>query len=180
MRVLGRTLFLCGALVALSSLWSSPSWAAPPMLQPSTRPMWAAFEMGGAISMSNAIGQFKIGQIFGYHLNGSGDGFAVGGALQESMGSDVFALQLGPRIWYDFQPVKDLGLYLAPIFQLGWAMASGGGTSIHAFNMQFGFEPKLVLGDRGVIYMRFFTIDMWLRSPVAARYDFMIGGGVTF
>ncbi len=160
------------------------------VLVPGTRPMFATASIAPAFGLSsNAATQLKLSQSFGYHFTGDGSGFAIGGELQESLGGSAFAFQVGPKAWYDIQVSDRLGLYLAPSFMLGLAYGSAsqsyygydyGSIAGVAFNMQIGFEAKLVIGDRGLVFFRPVTIDIGVGSQVAVRYDLVFGGGATF
>lgn len=163
--------------------------AIPPVLREGTRPFVFQGGLGPAINLTGHGTQFKMEQVFGYHFFGTSEGPCLGGALEESFGNNFFTFQIGPRFWWDIQPVAGLGLYLAPLAQLGYQVATFDdgflgrfrrSFTYHAFNMKFGFEVKLVLGDRGVVYFRPFSIDMFIQDHFSARWDIMMGGGVTF
>jgi hypothetical protein len=177
---------LLATSVGLAALFGliAPAQAYPPMVQPSTRPMFATFGFGPSILIEPGSGtQFKITQAFGYHLFGGGEGPAIGAALEEAFGEGITRFQIGPKFWWDIQPAAGLGLYLAPTFKLGYMLATNG-DSAHYFNFQFGFEVKMVLGNRGLVFFRPFTLDMGAGGVDGARfgagYDLMFGGGVTF
>ncbi|MCK5798228.1 MAG: hypothetical protein KAI47_13640, partial [Deltaproteobacteria bacterium] len=164
-----RARLLKPALVALAAgliIASVPktSEAVPPILRPATHPMFATFGLGPAIGLTNYATQFKLEQAFGWHFGGSGEGPAIGVHLGESFGSNVFSFALGPRFWYDIQPMANLGLYIAPFAQLGFALqhwsydlgifgGSASGTNA-AFNMIFGAEARLAIGNRGMVFFR--------------------------
>ena len=176
--------FLLSSLGALAVLVSvSTVHAQANMVAPSTRQMFATFGFGPSIGIDPSGTQFKIAQEFGYHFQGA-SGPAIGASLEEAFGSGLFRFQIGPKFWWDFQPSPTLGLYLAPHAKLGYGLLSATGWTGHAFNFQFGFEGRLVLGDRGMIFFRPLTIDLlfgdWGGQSVAAVYDLMFGGGVTF
>jgi hypothetical protein len=177
-------------LTALVSLPAIASAEPPTVLRAGTHPWFASFSLAPALSLSNSATQVKIGQGFGWHFLGDASGPALAIELQESFGGNVFAFQPGAKFLWDIQIVDDLGLYLTPSAMFGIAYASGSdafGNSASAvgFDMQFGFEGKLVLGDRGFVFFRPFTLDVGIgASPVgngtAIRYDLLFGGGITF
>ena len=142
------------------------------------------FDIGPAINLDNMPTQFKMTQAFLWHFFGTGEGPALGAAVEESVGHHSFTFQLGPRFRWDIQPVAGLGLYLSPLAQVGYAFNTWSthhfDDTNHFFNFKFGFEPRLVLGDRGVIYWRVFTVDMFIGDSVGVRWDMLFGGGVTF
>ncbi len=156
------------------------SEAVPPILRPATHPMFATFGFGPAIGLTTyASTQMKIEQSFGWHFGGTGAGPAIGVHLGESFGTGYFAFTLGPRFWYDIQPMADMGLYITPFAQLGFAVASGGGTAGY-FNMVFGAEARLALGNRGMVFFRPIALDFYIGEWFGMRYNMMFGGGVYF
>ena len=175
---LGTAVALAVVLVTIGPVGVS-SATIPPLLTESTKPGFFQFEMGPAISLHKFATQFKMAMAGGYHLFGTGDGPALGASMQFGFSDGYFSTAVGPRFWWDIQVVDGLGLYLTPVAQVGYSLLSNGATN-HYLHLQFGFEPRLVLSDRGVIFLRFFTMDVMFGSTVAARYDLMFGGGVTF
>lgn len=97
-------------LTSLAALAFAPDASADDVVRPSTRPMWAALDLGPSIATlacgsggcaSGSFAQFKLTQEFGYHVNGSGDGFAIGAAVSEALGDGLFRFQPGLRMWGD-------------------------------------------------------------------------------
>lgn len=160
---------------------------APSIVAPGTRGMFATFSLAPAFGLSaNSATQLKLGQAFGFHFSGDAEGFAIGGELQESFAGGAFALAVGPKAWFDFAVSRDYGVYIAPtvMMGLGYVSVDGyygfGSSSAAGFDMQFGVEAKVVLADRGLLFVRPVTIDLAIGSQVAVRYDLVFGGGVTF
>jgi hypothetical protein len=89
-------------------------------------------------------------------------------------------LALGPKAWYDIQISDDLGIYLAPSVMMGLAYVSAGSYDSFGFDMQFGFEAKMLLQDRGMVFFRPITLDIAVGDSAAVRWDLVFGGGVTF
>ncbi|MCC6746345.1 MAG: hypothetical protein IT371_01720 [Deltaproteobacteria bacterium] len=170
------------ALASLLALVPTRAEAIPPALQAGTRPMWGFFGMGGAIGMTSFSGsQFRLSEEFGYHFSGKSDGPAIGGILAESFGSGFFGFQVGPKFTWDFQIVRDLGVYLAPTAHIAFALAGAGGSAAAGFNFGFGFEGKLVIMNRGIVFFRPFELDFFAGDfPFQARYNLSFGGGVIF
>lgn len=155
----------------------------PPVLRPGTRSMVATFAIAPALALDNSLStQVKLAEGFAWHPSGDSSGLAFGGELQESLGGSAFVFAFGPKAWYDFQVSDDYGIYLAPCAMLGMMMASASGyTTQFAFDMQFGFEAKLLLQDRGMVFFRPITLDIAINdNGAAARWDLVFGGGVTF
>ncbi|PIE19428.1 MAG: hypothetical protein CSA65_02555 [Proteobacteria bacterium] len=160
--------------------------AVPRVVRASTRPWFATFGFGPAIRLDELPNQFKIEQVIGYHFFGKGEGPALGGAITQAFGDGWFNIGLGLRFWWDIQPVRGLGLYLAPFMHVGWSLFSYNecprnvDCTRNLFDWQIGFEPRLVLGDRGMIFWRLVAINPLFGQTVGARYDMLFGGGVTF
>ena len=177
---------LCGQL----ALFVAPVAAAsfPPIVRPSSRPMFVTFNFGPSVGVDPSGTLFKIAQEFGYHIFHTGSGPAVGASFEEAFSGNLTRLGLGPKFWWNFQPVAGLGLYLTPSAKIGYQLASytEGQGSNHYFLFQFGFEGRLVIGDRGLIFFRPFTLEMGggggdiSGQGFIASYDIQFGGGVTF
>lgn len=178
------------ALALLGVLWAPrPVVAAVPSeLRPATRAFFANFAIGPAIRVDDAPTQLKLLQEVGFHLQGGMEGPAIGLSLAQSFGDNVFGLQIGPKFWWDVQPVAGLALYIAPMAQVGYALLSfdgGGGrfdrgATANYFDLQFGCEVRLVINDRALVSYRPFTLDILAGERVGVRYDMMFGGGVIF
>jgi hypothetical protein len=168
----------------------------PSPVRPGTHPMWASFALGPAIDIHEYVTQFKLIQTFGYHFSGTAEGPAVALDLQESFGGgphgvSVTTIELGPKFVWDFSIVQGLGLYLTPSALLGYAWLGFGcpsdavgceDISFSCFDMQLAFEGRLVLADRGLIFFRPFTLDIFVDSDgnTHVRYDLIFGGGAIF
>jgi hypothetical protein len=176
----GLALFAVLVATALVPLTAHAEQAATmEILRPSSRPFSAMFSLAPALDIANTASQLKLAQALQMHLNGSGDGLALGGEVQESVGNGEFTFQLGPKAWYDFAIVPDLGIYLAPSAMIGLSFSTMY-SSVAAFNMQYGIEAKMVFEDRALLFFRPFTLDIGVGNQTFVRYDIMFGGGVTF
>ncbi len=153
--------------------------AAVQILRPSSRPFEAMFSLAPALDVSNSASQLKLAEALAMHLNGTGDGLAIGAEVQESVGNGEFTFELGPKAWYDIALVPDLGIYIAPSAMLGLGFSTFYG-SVATFDMQYGIEAKMVLDDRALVFFRPFTLDIGVGNRTFVRYDLMFGGGVTF
>ena len=178
---------IIAGLIVLFTLAEEAS-AIPPILRRGTRRMWAGGSFGPGISMgAGAITQFKLTETFGFHFRRSADGPALAFDLSESFGHGVTLLQITPRFVWDIPIVDGLGFYISPYGGLGFSHLFGtakyGGVSsgYSAFEICFGVKGKLILGDRGYVFMQPIGIDILIRGEGAtARWDFLFGGGVTF
>lgn len=178
--------------------------AVPEILQPSTRPFFFTGGIGPSILMAGDYGlgwghrgcygylggcyrgadaQFMLQLEFGYHFSGDGEGPALGAGLDMGFGGN-FRVEPGVKFWYDIE-IADMAIYVTPYAQLGYGFVQ---PDYHAFNIQFGASCRIVLGDRGMLYMTPVGIDLdpgghsrgGNGSGILATWNIMFGGGVTF
>jgi hypothetical protein len=170
--------------------------AVPRILRPGTRPWVFIGGVGFTGAMfANGYGtnyysrrsvgysrlhQFKLMEDIGGHFSGDASGPALGASFEQSFGNGYWKLQGGPKFWWDIQPVKNLGLYIAPEVRIGPG-AWGNGDARGYFNTQIGCSGRLILGDRGIVFFKPFTMDLATNFDWYAGYwDVMAGGGVTW
>ncbi|MBI4702976.1 MAG: hypothetical protein HY744_17810 [Deltaproteobacteria bacterium] len=162
----------------------------PEVLRPGSRPMFAVagfgpsfFGLAGKYGRGAALTRFRLTQEFGYHFSHTTEGPAIGASIAESFGWGFVGFQPGCKFWWDIQPVKNLGVYIAPTGKLGYALFAGGGAA-HGINFEFGAEGRLVLGDRGFVFLRPISADMVAVFAPAADFlfdwDVSLGGGLIF
>lgn len=179
-----RRWLVAGLLGAGTLALSAGEARAQDLLEPGTRPMWAALAFGPAIGVVDfPVTQFKLEQEFGYHFSGDSSGPAIGANIGESFaGAGNFVVfQPGAKFWWDFQILDDMAIYVSPNAKVGYAGFFGGGGSAHAFNWELAVEGKVLLGDRGLVFFRPLGLDMFAsENGFIMRYDLMFGGGVTF
>ncbi len=178
------------SLTLLTAFTFAPDASAEDVVRPSTRPAWAAFGLGPSIATlacggggcaSGSFTQFKLTQEIGYHVNGSGDGFAIGAAVSEAFGNGLFRFQPGLRMWGDIPVSDDLGLYITPFGHVGYTLLTGGGATAHAFNPAVGVAARLVLADRAIISFSPVTFDFLVDDDgMIMSYELAFAGGVTF
>ncbi|MBK8480055.1 MAG: hypothetical protein IPL40_02600 [Proteobacteria bacterium] len=179
---------LAALALAFGLIFAAPpaTAAVPPELRPATRAFFANFAIGAAIRVDDFPTQLKLLEEVGFHLRGGMEGPAIGLSLSQSFGDSAFGLQVGPKFWWDVQPIEGLGLYIAPMAQVGYALLSFGDRrhvrdeTASYFDLQLGFEVRLAINDRAIVTYRPFTIDILAGEHVGVRYDMLIGGGVVF
>ncbi len=178
---------IIAGLILFFTIAEEANAAIPPILRRGTRRMWAGGAFGPSFWMETGGGtQIKLTQTFGFHFKRSAEGPALAFDLSESFGSGVTVLQITPRFVWDIPIIDGLGFYLSPDAGIGFAHAfysrgyyyASGGAS--AFEIKFSFKGKLILGDRGYVYMQPIGVDILIGNSTTARWDFMFGGGVTF
>lgn len=194
--------------IALFMILASSASAAevPTVLEtPSPRPFFAVLQLGPAIEVAGDWGtQLKLGQDFGYHLSGGTTGLALGVSLEESFGNctdaegvSCFSFQGGPKAWWTFQPIADLGLFVGPAARLAYTHVRvsvpgfGASGSFNGVGLQLSLEARMVLLDRLILFFRPITLDMIVGGSdenlglvyddnFAIRYDITFGGGLAF
>lgn len=153
-------------------------------------------------------GNFKVTQEFMGHFSGNASGAALGVLLNETFSGPYVGFVIAPKFTYDIQVKRDLGLYISPSVSLGYSVThyrpyyydfyKYGSPNYHAANLQFGVAVKLVLDDRWLVFAQLPNFD-FLIGPggyyynnygcgpgggcgtyFLARFDFILGGGVTF
>ncbi len=181
--------FVHAAALVAAALTFLPSATAEAqdVVRPSTRPWWFAGGLGPSIFVTTDRGsrggftQFMLTQEIGGHFSGDGEGPALGAHLSESFGSGFFRFTVGPRFWYDIQVASNLGVYVTPDAQLGYTFFSGRVFSSHAVNLQAGCAARVVLGDRGMVFMRPVSFDFNFNdNGMVLTYNLIMGGGVTW
>lgn len=155
-------------------------------------------------------GAFKLMQEFNYHFSGNASGPALGVLLNEEFRGPYFGFTIAPKFTYDIQPKRDLGLYISPSISFGYHVDHYAryyygpnpyayGYNYHAANLQFGIALKLMLGDRGILFLQFPNFDFIIGPGTyyayhyngcpagygcgayfRAKLDVMFGGGVAF
>jgi hypothetical protein len=143
----------------------------------------------------------KFHQELGFHLNGTPKGPSLGFFIQEEIGYNYrgygyykddryygdylpFGFVVAPRFQWDIQPVKNLGLYLAPHFSLGYhGITCGPGCGLASFaDIQLGMNIRLIVVDRFVAWLALpeFNFMIGSHAEFVARYQAMTGLGVAF
>lgn len=185
------------AVVATILLGAVPeAQAVPRILRPGTRPWvfigglgftggvfadgWGNYYSYRGRSYVSNLHQFKLMEDIGGHFSGDASGPALGASFEQSFGNGYWKVQGGPKFWWDIQPVDDLGLYIAPEIRIGPG-AWGNGDARGFLNTQIGCSGRLILGDRGIVFFKPFTMDLATDFDwYAGFWDVMAGGGVTW
>lgn len=163
------------------------------LLRPSTRGMLVSVGLGPAVELKGLPTQFKLEAAFAYHFSKGPTGLALGGVFGVAFGNQLTTIELGARVWWDFQPLAAYGLYIGPFAQAGWrffsdhrclvtvgGVACGDSTSDSYFGVALGVDARLLFSDRWFLLFRpaAFTLDF--AGETASRYELVFGGGVTF
>ena len=150
-------------------------------------------------------GAFKVTQEFMGHFSGNASGAALGILMNQEFAGSYFGLNIAPKFTYDIQIKRDLGLYISPHFSLGYHLShynygyyngfGYGAANYHAANIQTGVAIKLILDDRWLVWAQPIGFDITVGpgnyycgagfvgscgTYTRARYDFLLGAGVTF
>jgi hypothetical protein len=194
--------------VALLFASTPEAQAQPRILRPSTRPMFFTGGVGTEFFGLNdgdfgpgRFGynqRFKVALDFGYHFSGKGDGPAIGASLEQTFGNR-FGYMLNPafKFWWDIE-IADMAIYIAPFAKAGYAMMTRPNICSRRFlgvrrcpmghfaNIGIGVEGRVVLNDRGMLFLRPVQIDTYLGPDdfygevFIIGYSLLLGGGVTF
>ncbi len=168
----------------------------PDILRPSTRPMWIVGGVGPNLYDLDFGGRPAPGQgrrdfftrvlltaDFGYHFDGSGEGPALGAAIEQTIGSGLYTFNPAAKFWWDIE-IADMAIYVAPFAKAGYVLGSARGALAHGFNLGFGAEGRVVLDDRWMLFARPGQIDLifgdFAGDNFTASVSFVIGGGATF
>jgi hypothetical protein len=168
-------------------------------------PFFATVQLGPALEVAGDWGtQLKIGQDFGYHFSGGSTGVALGVSLEESFGNcteadgaSCVSFQVGPKIWWDFQPIADLPLFFGPTLRLAFvhvrvdADGIGATGTFTGAGLQVALEARYIISERAILFARPITLDMIAGGSnqtlsyvyddnFAMRYDVSFGGGIAF
>ncbi len=169
------------------------------VLRPSTRPAWWAGGAGfngyfagrfcgsfGCGGGNGFLGSFSFTNEFGYHLLKGGDGPAIGGIIILGFGA-FDAVRFSPqfKFWWDIPVKKEYAIFLTPGASIGFNMLAGGGQVFPGFGSQITFAGRLVIKDRGLVFLQPVTLDISGVNAsgnfgVAVGYSVIAGGGVTF
>lgn len=222
-RALATAATLGAALIGSTLTTSEAEAAVPRVLRPGTHPMQFLFGFGPSWGIGGSGwyyggpggyygpggwgrygGALKLTQEFNGHFSGNASGPALGVIMNQEFAGGYFGFNIAPKFTYDIQPKRDLGLYISPSVSLGYHLSNYRywnndgyyyrGASYHAANLQFGVALKLMLGDRGMVFMQFPNFDFvigpgnYYCAPgdprcgtyFSARLDFVLGGGVAF
>ncbi|MEM9462850.1 MAG: hypothetical protein AAGF11_52400 [Myxococcota bacterium] len=158
----------------------------PDVLRPSTRPNEISGGLGTKIGLpgGGSIASFPIE--FFHHFQNRADGPAIGASLEPSLASGIIALNLGPSFRWDFQPMKDLGLYVGPQITAGYGLFTFTYAGLDRIVSHVGFlriaaNARLSLADRSFVFIRPAQITVTATSSGAsATFDILVGGGIAF
>jgi hypothetical protein len=131
--------------------------------------------LGGAFGLTgNGYAQFKLAAEGVYHFDGA-TGPAVGAAIHVSF-VDFVALQFLGRFQWDIEVVD--GLLITPFANLG-AVVLLSPFDTAGLDIGFGADAKFAFGQF-YAWVRPISLELWIQSDVAVRWDVLAGGGVTF
>jgi hypothetical protein len=133
--------------------------------------------------------QFKLGLDIGYHFSGDFEGPAIGASIEQTFDDEFYFFNPAFKFWWDIE-IADMAIYVTPFAKAGYAMGSTYFDNfIHGFNIGAGVEGRLVLHNRGLVFLRPVQIDTYLGD--FEEYDFddvdfvvtwtiLLGGGVVW
>jgi hypothetical protein len=117
----------------------------------------------------------------GGHFSRNSGGPALSGSFDFMARPDWFGMEVGVKFRWDIQVRRSTAFYLAPTVRTGYALFSHRGDApSHFFNLQLGFELRMILRNRLIIFFRPLSFDIDIRDHVEVAYDPGVGLGVTF
>ena len=174
-------------------MWSAPA-RAQEALEEANNPIALDLLLGPSIFLTacndggcidGSATQFKLQQVFGYHVSGDGEGFAIGLALQEAFGQGFFRFQPGMRLWGDIRVADDYTIFISPYGHLGYGLftvaVAGLSGEAHTFNWALGVGVKAVLFDAFSIGFNPVGFDFFVNDDAFTMfYDLSFSLGATF
>jgi len=151
--------------------------------RPGTKYMFVTFDIGPAFLITEGKTGLKITQEFGYHINGTGEGLAIGVSIQEAFAKNYIQVAMGPKAWYDIPMIEDMGFYLTPSVRMGYGFDRATefvDEGINYFNLQLNLEARLILDDLWLLYIRPIALDINMGKEFTMSYDVALGFGYTF
>ncbi|MEE9383246.1 MAG: hypothetical protein V3V08_07515 [Nannocystaceae bacterium] len=140
------------------------------------------FGMGPSLSIANVPTAFKFSQEFVWHLSGDASGPAMGFLMQEGFGNrGMFGFTIAPKFVWDIPIDAPIPVYISPSASLGFRAEHWSGSDTwYQVDMQMGIAAKLILQDRWILWVQPTNIDMLFGGGAGARYEFLLGAGVSF
>jgi hypothetical protein len=196
-----------GALV-LASTSEAHAQGKPAILRPSDRPWFFAAGIGPTFyAFNRGCGRygfyyrggrgycsrthFKLGLDIGYHFSKKFEGPAIGASIEQEFDDGFYFFNPAFKFWWDIE-IADMAIYITPQAKVGYAMGSDWFRSsnfIHGFNIGAGVECRLVLHNRGLVFLRPIQIDTYIGDfgPYAGsgvdfviNWTILLGGGVVW
>jgi hypothetical protein len=183
------------------------SWAQrrPAILRPSDRPWFFAAGIGPTFyAFHRGCGRygrfgrrgycsdvhFKVGLDIGYHFSGDFEGPAIGASIEQEFDNDFYFFNPAFKFWWDIE-IADMAIYITPQAKAGYAMGTAWFDDfIHGFNIGAGVECRLVLHNRGLVFLRPIQIDTYLGDfddfggdddvDFVINWSILLGGGVVW
>lgn len=174
----------------------------PAILRPSDRPWFFAAGIGPAFYafydrcrgfrgrgyLCNHT-QFKLGLDIGYHFSGKFEGPAIGASIEQTIDNEFYFFNPAFKFWWDIE-IADMAIYVTPFAKVGYAMGSVYFDNfIHGFNIGAGVEGRVILHNRGLLFLRPIQIDTYLGDfeefnnrdiDFVVTWTILLGGGVVW
>ncbi|TPV95337.1 MAG: hypothetical protein B7733_10485 [Myxococcales bacterium FL481] len=143
--------------------------------------------VGPTVRVYRGPSTVKLTQELHFHFSGDSSGPALGilttQEFWEHHDDDRVAFTIGPKFVYDIQPIPKVGFYISPDVSAGYRVeAWESGRTRHRGDAYFGVAAKLLLDDRWIMWVRPVGFGFLFDADygVAFRYEFIMGGGITF
>jgi len=147
-----------------------------------TRPGFFEASVGPVVGLLNTDRLWAQSSLeIGGHLQGSSAGPALSGSFDFLGRHDWFGMEMGLKFRWDIQVRRGLALYLAPTARAGYAFYTHKlDRPRHYFNLQFGFELRMIFRNRLIVFVRIFSFDFNIFDHVEVAFDTGVGIGVSF
>lgn len=178
--------------------------AAPAILEPSDRPHFFAGGIGpnfyafnrgcgGRFRNRYVCGRttFKVGLDYGYHFSGKFEGPAIGVSVEQTFDDALYTFNPAFKFWWDIE-IADMAIYITPWAKAGYMLGSDFldddifvDDTVHGFNIGAGVEGRVVLNNRGLLFLRPIHIDTFLGDfpgdeIFVLNWTVLLGGGVVW
>jgi hypothetical protein len=164
----------------------------------SSRRMWYAAGLGADVGVASCgyyhgCSHFQFINEFGYHLNGRGDGPAIGGLLILGGARNTFRFSPQAKFWWDIPVFSRYAFFLTPGVSAGYNLVQSriwvgdifdlreDWASNHSLVVQGTFAGRVVLKNRGLAFFQPVGLGMHLGGGgVGLSVTSVLGGGFTF
>lgn len=134
---------------------------------------------------------FKVGLDYGYHFSGEFEGPAIGVSIEQTFDDALYTFNPAFKFWYDIE-IADMAIYVTPWAKAGYMLGSDFldpdpfvSNVVHGFNIGFGAEGRVVLHNRGLLFLRPIHVDTFLGdfpgdTVFVFNWSVLLGGGVVW
>ncbi len=171
------------ALAGLTALWLlAAAGDAEAQMRQGTRRGYFEVSVGPVVGITDP-GRlwFQSSLEIGGHFERTSGGPALSASFDFLARPDWFGMEGGVKFRWDIQVRRGMAFYLTPSVRVGYALFSHhGDLPAHYFNLQLGFELRMILRNRLILFFRPVSFDFDIRDHVEVAFDPGVGIGVSF